>query len=182
MAIVRSLYLVLRPPPSAESGFPRHPLHGDTQWYFSTTFPSLPSDTDHASRSSAILFSNHNLSTQGAWHFVDAYLENSFSGSSLTDGLPNRATTESSVSPRSMELKACWHCVRIYMQVARYKNTTARTPPTVIVTQLNRIRFPALLWSACWDFGSTKLLCNGLSHGGFRRYIQRRKSAPLINS
>ncbi len=125
-------------------GFCSTDVQGDTQWYFSTTFPSLPSDTDHASKSSAILFSNHNLSTQGAWHFVDAYLENSFSGPSLTDGLPNRATTESAVSPRLTELKASWRFVRTYMQVARYKNTTAPAPPTVIVTQLNRIRCPVV--------------------------------------
>src|SRR5206468_1150809 len=72
-------------------------IHGDTQWYFPTTFASAPSDTDHASKSIANLFSNQNLSAQGASHLVDAYLEKSCSGPSLTDGLPNRTTTEVAV-------------------------------------------------------------------------------------
>jgi hypothetical protein len=148
--------------PPLNRGFCSADVHGATQWYFSTTFPSLPSDTDHASKSNAILFSNHNLSTQGAWHFVDAYLENSFSGPSLTDGLPNRATTESAVSPMLTESKASWRFVRTYMQVARYKNTTATAPPIVIVTQLNRIRCPVL--DALSGFRWFKLLCNGLSY------------------
>ncbi len=78
----------------------------ETQWYLSATFPSLPKDTDHASKSGATLFSNHNLSTQDDSHFTDVYLENSLSAPSRTDGLPNRANTEIVVSPTLTELKA----------------------------------------------------------------------------
>jgi hypothetical protein len=87
-------------------------FYGDTQWNFFTTRPSFPNDTDQASISSASRFSNHNLSTQGIWHFVEAYRRNGFSGVSRTDGIPNWAITNSAVSPILTESYDDWRFVR----------------------------------------------------------------------
>lgn len=90
--------------------------------------------------SNANLFSNHSLSAQGAWHFVEAYLVNSFSGVSLTDGFPNFPITESTESPNLIALNASWRFARTYRQVAAYKHMMQTAVPTEIDSQVGRIK------------------------------------------
>ena len=119
---------------------PGNSYYGDTQWYFSTTVPSLPSDTDHASVSRASLFSNHNRSTHGDWHFNEAYRKNGCSGSSRTDGWPNCVITKLAGSPTLIASYAVRRFIPTYALVATYDIGTT------IISRTASGRQPMRIW------------------------------------